>query len=268
MNGTYIITKGLAEEVLSMTDCITIIEDVFKQYGMGEVQMPPKLYLDFGKGDLRCMPAYIPSLNIAGIKSVNVHPENRGLPSVMAVIMLTDPDTGYPLAIMDGTYITRMRTGAAGGVAAKYLSMENAETAAFIGAGEQAKTQFEALTVVRQIRKVIVFDLDNRKSRDFVSYASGFGINTELSDSVENTVAYADIIITTTPSRSPLIYPGHVRKGTHINAIGADAKGKQELDHGLLKISRIVIDNREQASHSGEINTALSSGAISIVVKS
>ena len=118
-NSTHIITKHKIEKVFAVRDYVNAIEEAFKLYGQGKVQMPAKVYLSFPKGDLRCMPVYIPDLHIAGVKNVNVHPANRDLPTVMATITLFDPETGFPIAIMDGTTITKMRTGAAGAVAAK-----------------------------------------------------------------------------------------------------------------------------------------------------
>ncbi len=247
-----------------MNDYVEAVEKGFMLYGQKSVQMPPKLYVYFEKGDLRCMPAYIPSMKIAGVKNVNVHPGNKDIPVVMATITLIDPENGFPLAIMDGTHITRMRTGAAGGVAAKYLSREDAKTAAFIGAGSQARTQLEALLVVRpQISKIVAYD---RKEANIERFAKDVkddhGIEVVAAPSAEEAASAADILTTTTPSRTPVVNADWVRKGTHINAIGADAKGKQELDMRILKSAKVIIDNWEQASHSGEINVALSKGEI------
>ncbi len=261
---TYIIKRAQIENAYSMKDYVKTVEKAFKLYGQGKVQMPPKVYLYFGKGDLRCMPVYIPSMRIAGVKNVNVHPDNKKMPAVMATITLFDPETGFPLAIMDGTHITKMRTGAAGGVAAKYLSRKDSRTAALIGAGDQAKTQLQALIVTRpNISKVIIYDINKKCATAFCKLmAKEYKIEARTADSVEEAAKSADIIITTTPIRKPIIKSDYVKEGTHINAIGADAKGKQELEVKLLKKGQIVIDNWEQASHSGEINVACSKGVI------
>ena len=234
---TYIIKKPQIEKVFEMKDYVRVIEEAFKLYGQGKVQMPPKVYLSFPKGDLRCMPIYIPSLTIAGVKNVNVHPYNKILPSVMATITLFDPETGFPVAIMDGTYITKMRTGAAGGVAAKYLSRQDSNVAACIGTGVQAKTQLDALLIVRpDISKVIAYDADTKQLENFAQYVKDkYSVNVEFAVSVEKAVKDADIVTTTTPVREPIIQAEYVRNGTHINAIGADAAGKQELDIEILK---------------------------------
>lgn len=266
---TYLIKKTEIEKVLTMKDCMEATEDAFRYYGKGKVQMPPKSYLYFEDyfGDLRCMPAYIPELGAAGIKAVNVHPENRhaGLPTVMATILLIDPKTGFPLAVMDGTHVTNMRTGAAGGIAIKYLAKDRCKKIAFIGAGNQAQTQLEAAMLARpRLAQATVFDLDKTKAASFATFCKEkFGLEATVADSIHDACAGADIINTTTSSRKPIVMLKDVPKGAHINAIGADAKGKQELDPEILKVAKVVIDDWEQASHSGEINVPISNGQFS-----
>jgi alanine dehydrogenase len=262
---TYIIKKTQIEKIFTMQDYVSAIEEGFRLYGQGKVQMPPKVYLSFPKGDLRCMPVYIPSLNIAGVKNVNVHPANKILPTVMATITLFDPETGFPIAVMDGTSITKMRTGAAGGVAAKYLSRKDSRTAAFIGTGVQARTQLEALLAVRPgIAKIKAYDADAQNLKNFVQHArTHYSTDIEGAASVEEAVKDADVVTTVTPVRSPIVKAQFIREGAHINAIGADAPGKQELEIELLKRARIVVDNWQQASHAGEINVAISKKMIS-----
>ncbi len=137
---TYLITRSEVKKALTMADAVAAVEAAFRAYGDGKVQMPPKVYLGFEKGDLRSMPAYLPELGLAGVKNVNVHSANTDLPTVMATMTLFDPETGFPLAVLDGTYLTAVRTGAAGGIAAKYLAREDSTVAAFVGAGRQAET--------------------------------------------------------------------------------------------------------------------------------
>jgi alanine dehydrogenase len=255
------------EELLSMDEALKEVEHSFKLEAEGKTIMPPKLYLNLPqyRGDFRAMPVYIDGR--AGVKWVSVYPDNwrRKLPSVVATIILCDPNTGYPLAIMDGTYITSLRTGAAGGVAVKYLARKDVSVIGFIGAGMQAKTQLLAISeVLPQIKEVKVFDLNRDTS---IRYAKEMGTKLDLNiRPVENIdeATEADIVVTTTPSRTPLVKKQHIRPGTHINAIGADAKGKQELEADLLTGARIIVDDIEQASHSGEINVPLSEGVIKI----
>jgi alanine dehydrogenase len=263
---TYLIKRSDVEKALTMKDCVDAVEKAFRLYGEGKVQMPPKAYLYFTEfsGDLRCMPAYIPELQAAGIKAVNVHPDNRkaGLPTVMATILLNDPKTGYPVAIMDGTHITNMRTGAAGGVAARYLAKENCKKAAFVGAGRQAETQLHAMMVTKPtITEVAAVDIDKARAEAFAELcAEKYNLNAVVADSIHDACANADIINCTTASRKPIVMENDVPPGAHINAIGADAEGKQELHGSILKKAKVVIDDWVQASHSGEINVSVRNG--------
>jgi len=229
--------------------------------------MPPKLYLNLPEyhGDFRAMPAYIDGS--AGLKWVCVYPNNRerDLPSVMAMIILCDPATGYPLAIMDGTYITNMRTGATGGIAVKYLAKKDSSVIGMIGAGMQAKTQLLAIgEVLQKIEEVKVLDLNRDASLRYAQeMRAKLNINIRPVETIEEATE-ADIVVTTTPSTKPIVSKRHIRPGTHINAIGADAKGKQELEVELLKNAKILVDDIEQASHSGEINIPLSQGRLKV----
>ncbi|MEM2028452.1 MAG: alanine dehydrogenase [Candidatus Bathyarchaeia archaeon] len=260
--------KGL----ISMRDVMDAVELAFREKGLGRVQMPPKIYLFFSKynGDLRAMPSYLEEMNIAAVKVVNVHPENKkrhGLPTVMAVIILVDPRSGFPLAIMSGTTITNMRTGAAGGIAAKYLARRNSRVVGLVGAGVQAKTQLAALLeVFGSFDEVRVWSRSEETKTRFREEATanyGHLCRVVAAKSIEDAVRGADIIVTTTPSRAPLVMDEWVQPGAHFNCIGADAPGKEELDPLILKRAKIVVDDWEQASHSGEINVPLSMGTIS-----
>ncbi|MFH1722211.1 MAG: ornithine cyclodeaminase family protein, partial [Candidatus Altiarchaeota archaeon] len=128
---TLVLTEDEVRSVLDVRSCVKAVEEAFRAYGEGRVNMPPKAYLDLEKGDFRAMYGELKGsfqvADICGMKWVNVHPENpkKGIPTVMAVIILNDPETGLPLAVMDGSYITDMRTGAAAAVATKYLSKED-----------------------------------------------------------------------------------------------------------------------------------------------
>jgi len=209
------------------------------------------------------MPAYLPDLGLAAVKNVNVHPGNRDLPAVMATLTLFDPDTGFPLAVMDGTYLTAMRTGAAGGLAARHLAQRESSVVALVGAGRQAETQLEALMLtLPAIRRVLVHDQAAGKAQQFALRAThAYGVQASPA-ALEEAVGNADVIVTATPARRPIVKREFLRPGMHINAIGADAPGKQELEVAVLQGARIVVDDWQQASHGGEINVAVSRGLI------
>lgn len=266
MNKILYLTQKDVASLLSMAETLHVVEEAYRQHGLEKIQMPSKVYLNFKKhsGDLRTMPAYLEEQDIAGVKIVNVHPNNRakGLPTVMAIIVLNDTATGAPIAIMDGSYITAMRTGAGGGVAAKYLSRKDSKVVGLVGAGLQAETQLEAIMLVRKIEIVKVYDL---YSESAVRFKKKMEEKTGLKIVVVSTIKDAcdcDILITTTPSREPIVMDEWIKQGTHINAIGADAPGKEELDPEILKRAKVVVDDISQASHSGEINVPLSKGLI------
>ena len=256
---TMIFTKKDVEKVLTPSVANKTVEKAFKAYGLGQADMPAKSYLYFEKGDLRSMPAYIhgQGLDIAGIKSVNVHPENAkyNLPTVMAVIIIVDPENGFPLAILDGTYLTSIRTGAAGALAVKLLSRKNSQIAGFVGCGVQARTQLACILKVRKLKTVKIWqfrpdDETAPKFKDWVEKT--YGLEAAIFPDVDEVTTNVDILVTTTPSRKPLVK--NVSPGTHINAIGADAEGKQEINPKIIRHAKLVIDDWAQAFHSGEIN--------------
>jgi len=260
---TYLMTRSDVADVLTMADAVQAVEGAFRAHGEGKTQMPPKVYLTFEKGDLRCMPSYVPELGLSSVKNVNVHPGNTDIPVVMATVTVVAPDTGYPLAIMDATYLTAMRTGAAGGIAAKHLARKDSHVAGFVGAGRQAETQLDALTVTMPgIEKVLVCDVNDEHAQHFVTWCKETHDLDAVACPIEEVVTGADIVTTVTPVRRPIVKREWVRPGTHINAIGADAEGKQELECAVLQAARIVVDNWEQSSHGGEINVAVSQGLI------
>lgn len=244
---------------------INAIEKAFQDFAEGKAEMPPKMYLNFREfeGDLRIMPSFSKTLLLAGTKLVNVHPQNpkRNLPTVMAIIILHDPKTGIPLTVMDGTWITAMRTGAAAAVATKYLARKEAKTLGVIGAGTQAITQIAAISKVRRLKEILVYDIKEENVERLIKTLAKEKIKVKKAkDLIE--ACKNDILVTATPVREPIVKSEWILPGTHINAIGADAKGKEELDPEILKRAKIVVDCLEQAAHSGEINVPLEKGII------
>lgn len=254
------------ESLLDMKSTLEVVEEAFRQHGLKKVQMPPKLYLYFKKhnGDLRTMPAYLEEQDITGVKIVNVHPDNpqKGLPTVMALVILNSTETGAPVAVMGGTYLTDMRTGAAGGVAAKYLARKNARTVGLVGTGNQAKTQLLALDEIFDIDEVKATSISEKKTLEFKEEMEKVIKCEIIPKKTAREVCDCDILVTTTPSRKPVVMNDWIVDGTHINAMGADAEGKEELDPMILKRSRIIVDDIPQASHSGEVNVPLSRNMI------
>ena len=234
------------------------VESAFADHGRGHVQMPPKMYVTLPAGDFRTMPAYIPSLSIAGVKVVNVHPDNpkQGLPTVMALTIILDVATGQPTAILNATRLTNLRTGAAGAVAAKYLSPKKEIVLGLVGTGQQATAQVRAISQELRIREVRVW---SRNTVNAESFAAALGMPECHSVPIER-ACDCDLLVTTTPARSPVVKSEWIHDGTHINAIGADAPGKEELDPQILRRAMVYVDDPAQAVHSGEINVPIARG--------
>lgn len=267
-NKILLIDEREVAEVLTMEETLEAVEEAFREKGHGQVQMPAKVYITFEKynGDFRVMPSYLEELDIAGVKIVNVHPNNPklyGKPSVMATIVLIDPKSGAPLSIMGGTYITTMRTGAASGLATKYLARKNSKVLGLVGTGVQARSQLQAISKVLNLEEVKAYDISGEALKKFAEESNEkYSMKVSRCKSVEECVKHADVVSIATPTTSSIVKSKWIRSGTHINAIGADAPGKQELDPIILKKAKIVVDDLDQAIHSGEINVPFSQGIL------
>ncbi|MFC7157613.1 ornithine cyclodeaminase family protein [Halomarina halobia] len=260
-DGTRIISAADVRKHIDMLEVINGVETAFCKHHRGETTMPPKSYVELPDidGDFRSMPAQVG--DSAGVKWVNVHPDNPErfrLPTVMGLVIYSDPETAYPLAVIDGTELTRYRTGAAAGVATRYLARRGADSLGLLGTGIQARTQLAAVASVLDLERVVVSDLDDSALEAFIEAESDR--DCDIVRGTPQELCECDVISTTTPSREPILEADWVREGTHINAMGADAAGKQELDPALLAQAAVVVDDWEQCSHSGEINTSVQSG--------
>jgi alanine dehydrogenase len=256
---TLLLTRQDTLRLITMPETLEAVEQAFSDYASGRALMPSKAYLTLNKGDFRAMPAAVPGA--AGLKWVNVHPGNpkQGLPTVMAVVIYSDPDTGYPLAIMDGTEITAFRTGAAAAIASKYLARKNADSLGLIGAGKQAQTQLLAHSEFFKFDEIRVYDRSSEAAARFKELFPNHPIEIV---SLEEACG-ADIICTLTPARTPFVKRVWLKPGAHINAIGADAPGKEELEPEILANATVVVDDIEQSTHAGELNVPVSLGLFS-----
>jgi ornithine cyclodeaminase/alanine dehydrogenase-like protein (mu-crystallin family) len=200
--------------------------------------------------------------DVLGLKVGGYWPKNSavGLPAHRATLLLLDPDTGNVVAVMSANSITRLRTAAAGAIAAKYLSRPNSQTVGILGAGEQAHAQLEALRLCRRISCVYVWARRSAAAEAYAAAWKGSGIDVEPVRDVRAATEGVDIVVTTTPSREALVGSDCVRPGTHITAVGADGQGKQELDVGLLQRAKVVVDNTDQSLEIGELQHAARAG--------
>ena len=257
---TLILTRSDVERLATMEMAVSAVEGAFAAFGRGEATMPPKVYLPIADqdGDFRAMPSRLG--DSAGVKWVNVHAQNRkrfGLPTVMAVYVLNDPANAFPLAIIDGTLLTSLRTGAAGAVASKHLAQRGPRTVSFIGCGVQAYTLYGTHRVVFDDFEALAYDRNEATARAFANQLGARVVPLEEA-------AGADIVCTATPSRTPLLMADWIHSGAHVNAMGADAPGKQELATELLNNAAVYIDDIHQATGSGEINVPLATGDFNV----
>ena len=280
---TLLLNGEAVDENARMDRVIDAVEGAFAAYERGDARMPAKSYIDLPAydGDFRSMPAYLnvrgvesadgrdPASSLgpgdwdaAGIKWVNVHTDNpadHDLPTVMGTMIYSDPETAFPLAIMDGTELTMKRTGAAAAVATDHLAVPDASSLGIVGAGVQSYTQLEAIAEVRDVDTVVVSDVDDERVAEFVAtFEDRFDVR---GGSVAE-AGHCDVLSTVTPVEEPIVGPDDVGEHTHVNAMGADAAGKHELADDLLLDATIVIDDHEQCTHSGEINVPYAAGTL------
>lgn len=263
-----ILTQEDVVSLLTIEKAIDAVENGYKERGIGTAHVPPRIGIDIKKhaGWWGVMPAYLEGTDTIAVKISTFYPENLkyGLPAVMGLMVLNDPKTGAPLAVIDGTSITTIRTGAAGGVAAKYLAKKDAKTAAVIGAGVQGRAQLMALCKVRNIVTARVYDAVEEKCQKYVNeMQKELHIKVISVKTPEEAVIGADVVITATPSKSPVFNGKYVEKGMHITAIGASTPKMRELDDMTIeKADKIVLDFWEDAVKAGDIYIPMTRGIL------
>jgi len=263
---TLLLDTAAVEAGAPIDRVVDAVESAFAAYARGDAIMPPKSYIELPRynGDFRSMPAYLDAgdWDAAGVKWVNVHPDNpsdRDLPTVMGTMIYSDPETAFPLAILDGMALTKLRTGAAAAVATDHLAVADARSLGLVGAGAQAYTQLEAIATVRDVERVVIADRNPERQAAFVA---AFGDRFDVTAGSIEDAAACDVLSTITPVREPIVPRDALGPHTHVNAIGADAAGKHELEDQVLLDARLVIDDYAQCTHSGEINVPYAAGVL------
>lgn len=258
------------KSLLSMKEAIDVVEEAFRQLATGTIQMPLRSRLEIREheGWVAVMPALIERTGAIGLKVVSTYPANptrHNLPTTLATILMVDAATGAVSTIMDGAFITALRTGAVSGIATKYLARQDSRVAAILGSGVQAETQLAAIVAVREIEKARVYDTVVSRREDYAQRMSReLGIDVAPSSTAEEAVKNADIIATATTARSPVIHVEWIQAGTHINSIGAPSPDARELDDGTIRKSRITVDLREAAlKETGDLVVPILKGIIS-----
>jgi alanine dehydrogenase len=266
---TLYLTQDEVKSVLDMKSTLEAVESGFREMGLGKVEMPARVYLHFDKGVLIAMPAYMPGLGAAGTKLVTVHPGNKqaySLPAVIARIVLNSPENGLPLAIMDGTYVTALRTGAAGATGIKYLSREGSKEVGLCGLGVQGRSQLMGLMEVRPgVEKVKVYDIVPEAKDAFAQEMREKYPEVEFVPvgSPKEAAEGSDIVITCTPSPEAFIDGAWLKRGCHVSAIGADTGAKRELMTSVIqRCDKLVVDFIPQAFVTGDFRIPKEEGVI------
>lgn len=260
------------KKVFTMKDAIETNKECFKLFSEGKSEVPLRTTIQAPNhnGVFLFMPSYVEELDAAGLKVVNIFPENvkENLPTAPAQVLLIDGKTGIVTAILDGTYVTQLRTGASSGAAFDLFAIKNAKIGALIGTGGQAATQLEAMMVARELDEVRIFDLDEKRRQAFVNEMQEElkCYNTKIVEatSSDNAIENADIIVTVTPSTKPVFDGTKVKKGATVSCVGAYQHHMQEMDPAILpRASKIYFDSEEAVlSEAGDILIPLEQGII------
>ncbi|MBQ0004526.1 MAG: ornithine cyclodeaminase family protein [Clostridiales bacterium] len=261
------------KKVITMRDIIEADKQAFKMVVDGTVEIPLRTVIS-GKydGTYLFMPAYAPGIDAASIKVVDIFPHNieQGLASSPAQVMLIDGKTGYVISILDGTYVTQLRTGASSGVAFDLLAKEECKIGALIGTGGQAMTQLEAMLCARKLEEVRIFDLNLDRCKEFCARAEeelgSYGAKFIAAESSDECIDDADLIITVTVSKNPVFDGNKVKPGCTISAVGTYTPDKQELSPDVLpRASKIICDSIEAClAETGDLLIPLEQGIITM----
>ena len=288
MSKITILNEEAIKKLLDIKNVIKVVEQAYILKSSNQADLFPIITHIFepGKADMDIKSGHLKGdANIFGLKLVSWFGENskKGFPEVIGTIMVFDGKTGIPLGILSGEHMTGMRTGSAGAIGVKYLARKDSENLLMVGAGHQAFFQIAAtLTVLNQIKKVMVYDpIDYKLAVDFCHkikeklneeilskykddeiLAKKYDIDFVATNDIEKSTSKADVIVTATPSRKPIIKKEWVKKGTHFSCIGSDMEGKQEIDENIFSKARIFVDDLEQATNVGETEIPIKKGVI------
>jgi len=264
------LTRDDVRQLVPMPDAIALMKTAFIELSSGRTTSPLRTVIHVAQppGDSLYMPAFVPAMNALGLKIVSVFPENRarGLPTINALVCLVNPETGAPMAVMDGTYLTALRTGAVSGAATDLLARDDSRTLVAIGAGVQGATQIAAVCAVRPIQRIVAMDVspdalarfESAFKRDWPALAGRLDITTD-----SGVVAEADIVCTATTARTPVFDDANIMPGTHINAVGAYTPEMQEIPAATVARASVVVDAVDAVlAEAGDLIIPLREGLI------
>jgi ornithine cyclodeaminase/alanine dehydrogenase len=258
--------------LVTMDDVIPGVKEAYKLFSSGRAGLFPIITHEFdpGRTDMDIKSAYMDGAGIYGLKILGWNrdnPSTLGVPALAGLIVVMDIERQQPLGILEGTPVTFLRTGAAGAIGAEALASPGSENAVVVGSGAQGRAQIMGLSkVMPKLKRVDVFDvLDpaaEKMAEEIAPCYPGIQITARPFASLEEYVKKADIVVTCTPSKKGFIKSGWLKKGCHINTIGADMPGKQEIDPEITATVKVFGDSRSQVAHKGECQYAVSMGLI------
>lgn len=263
-SGTLLLSKSDIKNLITLNEAIPAIEKVFLAYAKGEVQLCPLIHADVEKGEFHIKAGgYKKGFSNHFTTKINggffSNTSTQNLPNILGLIVLNSVENGFPLAVMESSTITAIRTAAATGVAAKYLADPESSVATICGCGNQAYWQLQALKeVIPSIKKVYIFSQDSKKSHLFASEMSKkLQIEMIPTNDLRSALKQSQICITCTPSKKTIIEKSMLPTDIFIAAIGADSPDKQELDPSIFKEAKVVADIKEQCAKVGDLHHAL-----------
>jgi ornithine cyclodeaminase len=265
-----IVEEAALRGAITPTVAVRVIRDAFNADGEGRTHVPAVINLEVpaARGEFHVKTAYIEGVPHVAVKIASGFYDNprRGLPSGSGLMALLDAGTGMPAALLlDNGFLTDIRTGAAGAVAADALAPASIQTVGVIGSGLQARWQIRCLREVRRVRRIIAWSPTRANLDRYCEDMRTEGLEAAAAASVEEVCRHAEVVITTTPARAPLVRAEWLREGVHVTAVGADAPGKQELDAACFgRADLVVVDRLAQCAAFGELKSALEAGTYTI----
>ncbi len=247
-----ILSGNDVRQVLTMAEAIAAVKKAYIQISEGKAIMPPRtsIFIKKREGRTLFMPAYLTTSGAFGAKIASIFPGNheKNLPNIHAMMIIIDEETGCPVLVMDGIYLTALRTGAASGLATDLMARTEARVVSIIGAGTQARTQLEAVCTVRSIEKVWVYDSVSERAAAYVKKMKAYGRplphDIFVAESPSQAIRESDIICTTTTSYKPVFNDSDLKVGVHINGIGSYTPEMQEIPSETVVRSKIIVDSR------------------------
>jgi alanine dehydrogenase len=264
-----LLSRADVRELLSLDDCIEAVEAAFIAAGRGQAPAPRSLGFPVAGGGFHVKAATL-SLDrpYFAAKLNGNFPGNRvrhSLPTIQGLVLLSDATNGTPLAILDSIEITILRTGAATGVAARRLARADASSAAILGCGNQGRVSLDALARVRTLKRAFVWDIDLLAAARLAAESQdrlGFPVEVTSDDERRDATRTSHIVVTCTPSKTPILGENDIGPGTFVAAVGADSETKHEIESGLMARAKVVTDEAEQCSRIGDLRAAIAAGVM------